>query len=155
MKYVNIELGKREVRVNLASLEGGRLNARCCARSRLDAVYVNGSFCIDVDAIVACAIEGLREAGQVDAVTLTGVSGSLVILDGNGQMLKVGMCIAIEPMIVAGQRNIRMLPDKWTVCTADHQMAAHYEHTIALTKRGADILSTFKYVEEVLGAQAI
>ena len=74
---------------------------------------------------------------------------------GNGQMLKVGMCIAIEPMIVAGQRNIRMLPDKWTVCTADHQMAAHYEHTIALTKRGADILSTFKYVEEVLGAQAI
>lgn len=87
MKYVNIELGKREVRVNLASLEGDRLNARCCARSRLDAVYINGSFCIDVDAIVACAIEGLREAGQVDAVTLTGVSGSLVILDGNGQLL--------------------------------------------------------------------
>lgn len=74
---------------------------------------------------------------------------------GNGMMLKVGLCIAIEPMIVAGKRNISMDPDRWTVRTCDHQMAAHYEHTIALTKRGADVLSTFKYVEEVLGERAI
>lgn len=74
---------------------------------------------------------------------------------GNGLMLKVGMCIAIEPMIVAGNKNICMNPDKWTVRTIDHSMAAHYEHTIALTKRGADILSTFKYVEDVLGDRAI
>ncbi len=74
---------------------------------------------------------------------------------GSGMMLKVGMCIAIEPMIVAGKRDICMDSDKWTVRTRDHKMAAHYEHSIALTKRGADILSTFKYVEEFLGTQAI
>ena len=60
MKYVNIELGRREVRVNSATLKDGRLDVRCCARSRMDAVYVNGSFCIDTDGIVATAVKGLR-----------------------------------------------------------------------------------------------
>lgn len=74
---------------------------------------------------------------------------------GTGVLLKAGLCIAIEPMIMAGNREVYMEEDKWGVRTCDHQMAAHYEHTIAVTKKGADVLSTFEYIEEVLGDKAI
>ena len=67
---------------------------------------------------------------------------------GSGVMLKSGMCIAIEPMVTLGDRSIGMMPDKWTIRTLDGKCAAHYEHTIAVTARGADILSTFDYIEK-------
>lgn len=69
---------------------------------------------------------------------------------GRGMMLKSGLCIAIEPMITLGNRNIYMENDGWTVRTIDHKPAAHFEHTIALRQKGADILSSFEFVEEVL-----
>ncbi|MBQ4210392.1 MAG: type I methionyl aminopeptidase, partial [Prevotella sp.] len=50
---------------------------------------------------------------------------------GNGALLKSGMCIAIEPMITMGNRQIWMMPDKWTIRTRDGKPAAHFEHTIA------------------------
>ncbi len=74
---------------------------------------------------------------------------------GTGVLLKAGMCIAIEPMVMMGNREVYMEEDRWGVRTCDHQMAAHYEHTIAITKKGADVLSTFEYIEEVLGDKAI
>lgn len=74
---------------------------------------------------------------------------------GYGTMLKKGLCIAIEPMITLGDRHLVMEPDKWTVRTRDRKCAAHFEHTIAVTSGEADILSSFKYIEEVLGDQAI
>ena len=67
---------------------------------------------------------------------------------GSGVMLKSGMCIAIEPMVTLGDRSVGMMPDKWTIRTLDGKCAAHYEHTIAVTARGADILSTFDYIEK-------
>jgi methionyl aminopeptidase len=69
---------------------------------------------------------------------------------GNGLQLRQGMCIAIEPMITLGKRQILMERDGWTVRTRDRKNAAHFEHTIAVGKNGADILSSFEYVEEVL-----
>ncbi len=66
---------------------------------------------------------------------------------GNGVMLKAGMCIAIEPMITMGDRQIYMLPDKWSIVTRDQQPAAHFEHTIAIRKGKAEILSTFEEIE--------
>ena len=66
---------------------------------------------------------------------------------GNGVMLKAGMCIAIEPMVTLGNRNIGMLPDGWSIVTRDHQVAAHFEHTIAIRKGRAEILSTFEEIE--------
>ncbi len=74
---------------------------------------------------------------------------------GSGTLLKKGMCIAIEPMITLGSRQIVMEPDGWTVRTKDGRPAAHFEHTVAITDGEADILSSFKYIEEVLGDQAI
>ena len=66
---------------------------------------------------------------------------------GNGVMLKAGMCIAIEPMVTLGNRNIGMLPNRWSIVTRDHQVAAHFEHTIAVRKGEAEVLSTFEEIE--------
>ena len=66
---------------------------------------------------------------------------------GNGVMLKAWMCIAIEPMITMGDRKIWMLPDKWSIITRDRKPAAHFEHTIAIRKGQAEILSTFEEIE--------
>ena len=75
---------------------------------------------------------------------------------GFGPLLKRGMCIAIEPMITMGKRQVVLYPDGWTVGTRDRMYAAHYEHTIAIGKTGeADILSTFEFIETVLGDKAI
>ena len=74
---------------------------------------------------------------------------------GNGPQIKNGLCIAIEPMNTLGSREIYMEQDRWGIKTRDHSVAAHYEHTIAVRKNGADILSSFEFIEEVLGDKAI
>ncbi|MBQ7869301.1 MAG: type I methionyl aminopeptidase [Prevotella sp.] len=70
---------------------------------------------------------------------------------GNGVLLKSGMCIAIEPMITMGNRAIGLMPDKWTIRTIDSKPAAHFEHTIAIRKGKADILSSFEELERLEG----
>ncbi len=60
---------------------------------------------------------------------------------GRGARLLPGMVIAIEPMITEGSRAIKQLPDGWTVKTKDGKLAAHYEHTIAITPNGPKILT--------------
>lgn len=69
--------------------------------------------------------------------------------EGSGVQLKNGMCIAIEPMITQGSRELRMLPDRWGVVTRDRKLAAHFEHTIAIHNGKADILSSFDTIEEI------
>lgn len=73
---------------------------------------------------------------------------------GHGILLKPGMVIAIEPMINLGKRNILQENDGWTIRTIDKKVSAHFEHTIAVGKNEADILSSFKFVEEVLSLQS-
>ena len=68
---------------------------------------------------------------------------------GNGTMLKDGMCIAIEPMVTLGDRRIGIMPDNWTIITQDRKVAAHFEHTIAIRKGKAEILSSFEEVEHL------
>ncbi len=70
---------------------------------------------------------------------------------GNGALLKSGMCIAIEPMITMGNRQIWMMPDKWTIRTRDGKPAAHFEHTLAIRRGKAEILSSFDEVEQLEG----
>ena len=74
---------------------------------------------------------------------------------GYGPVLKKGLCIAIEPMITLGDRHVVMEGDGWSVRTRDRKCAAHFEHTIAITAGKADILSSFDFIEEVLGDKAI
>ena len=71
---------------------------------------------------------------------------------GNGIMLKAGMCLAIEPMVTMGNRAIWMdANDRWTIRTRDGKPAAHFEHTIAVRKGQAEILSSFDEVESLEG----
>ena len=70
---------------------------------------------------------------------------------GSGPLLKRGMCIAIEPMITLGDRKVVLENDDWTVRTLDFSPAVHFEHSMAITSGKADILSSFQFIEEVLG----
>src|SRR5579864_2017473 len=56
-------------------------------------------------------------------------------------VLRPGMTLAVEPMVVAGRRDVQLLKDGWTVVTEDRQRAAHFEHTVAVTSSGIDILT--------------
>ncbi|MGC5327768.1 type I methionyl aminopeptidase [Brevibacillus sp. SYSU BS000544] len=60
---------------------------------------------------------------------------------GRGPRLKPGMVLAIEPMVNAGERYVRTLEDNWTVVTIDGKNCTHYEHTIAITEDGFEILT--------------
>lgn len=74
---------------------------------------------------------------------------------GCGPLLRSGMCICIEPMINLGSKNVVFENDGWTVGTKDRKPSAHFEHCIAIRPDGPDILSSFKFIEEVLGDNAI
>ncbi len=74
---------------------------------------------------------------------------------GTGALIKNGMCIAIEPMINMGTKNVVFESDGWTVRTKDRKPSAHFEHSIAIHHGKPDILSSFDYVEEVLGDRFI
>lgn len=60
---------------------------------------------------------------------------------GRGMPLEIGLVLAIEPMFNLGTANIRTLPDRWTVVTADRAVSAHFEHTVAVTADGPRVLT--------------
>jgi methionyl aminopeptidase len=60
---------------------------------------------------------------------------------GRGIELKTGMVLAIEPMVNEGSHQVKVLPDGWTVVTEDGKLSAHFEHSVAITENGPDILS--------------
>lgn len=61
---------------------------------------------------------------------------------GRGPRLKVGMTLAIEPMVNAGSWEVEILEDRWTAVTKDRSLAVHFEHTVAVTDNGPEILTT-------------
>jgi len=68
----------------------------------------------------------------------------------SGLKLKEGLVIAIEPMINMGVKEVKQLNDGWTIVTADGKPSAHFEHDVAIRKGKAEVLSTFRYIEEEL-----
>ena len=74
---------------------------------------------------------------------------------GNGVMLKASMCIAIEPMVTMGDRAIWLDEDRWTIRTRDGKPAAHFEHTVAVRKGKAEILSSFEEAESIESARTV
>lgn len=62
-------------------------------------------------------------------------------LPGHGPKLRVGMCLAIEPMLHQGRRDTKVMPDGWTVKTVDGKLASHYENTIVITEGGYEVLT--------------
>lgn len=65
---------------------------------------------------------------------------------GNGLRLISGMVIAIEPMINLGTARVKQLKDGWTIVTGDGKPSAHFEHTVAVTQKGADVLSNHELI---------
>ena len=61
-----------------------------------------------------------------------------------GPRLKAGMTLAIEPMVILGERYVRTLEDNWTVVTVDGSWCAHFEHTVAVTEDGCEILTVVR-----------
>jgi methionyl aminopeptidase len=60
---------------------------------------------------------------------------------GTGLLLKAGMTMTVEPMVNAGKRQIKLLPDGWTVVTKDHSLSAQWEHTVLITDSGYEVLT--------------
>ncbi|MES9858178.1 MAG: type I methionyl aminopeptidase [Sedimenticola sp.] len=60
---------------------------------------------------------------------------------GSGIQLQAGMCFTIEPMVNSGKRQVKMLPDGWTVVTKDRSLSAQWEHTILVTDSGYEVLT--------------
>lgn len=60
---------------------------------------------------------------------------------GTGMELQPGMTFTIEPMVNAGKRHVRLLPDGWTVVTRDHKLSAQWEHTVLVTESGYEVLT--------------
>lgn len=63
---------------------------------------------------------------------------------GEGAILQEGMTICVEPMLNMGTKNVKILRDNWTTVTTDRKYSAHFEHVIAITKDGYDILTKIK-----------
>jgi len=72
---------------------------------------------------------------------------------GTGMELRPGLVLAVEPMITQGSPKIKVLSDDWTVVTADGKLAAHFEHTIAVTEDGPKILTLRDYMEHPSASQ--
>ena len=66
---------------------------------------------------------------------------------GNGVLMREGLVIAIEPMVNLGKKDVAQGKDGWTISTADRKPSAHYEHTVAVRKNHADILSDHDPIE--------
>lgn len=62
-------------------------------------------------------------------------------IEGSGEVFMPGMTFTIEPMINAGKRHVKLLPDKWTVVTKDHSLSAQWEHTLLVTDSGVEVLT--------------
>ncbi len=60
---------------------------------------------------------------------------------GEGLELRPGMTMTVEPMVNAGRRHVRLLPDGWTVVTKDHKLSAQWEHTVLVTEGGFEVLT--------------
>lgn len=60
---------------------------------------------------------------------------------GSGMELQAGMTLTVEPMVNAGKRHVRLLPDGWTVVTKDHTLSAQWEHTVLITQSGFEVLT--------------
>jgi methionyl aminopeptidase len=139
------------------TVEVGEVSPRLAALSRAteDALWaglaaaVVGGRLSDVGAAVEARVRDAGDYGIVEEYVGHGI-GSAMHMEpsvpnygepGHGPRLVAGMALAVEPMVVLGERHVTLLDDGWTVVTADGSTAAHWEHTVALTPDGPWVLT--------------
>lgn len=109
---------------------------------------VPGNHLGDISAAIQTHAEG-RGYSLVKEFSGHGIGRSLheepavlnYVVNGRGILLKPGLVLAIEPMVSLGTDKVRVLPDRWTVVTQDGKPSAHFEHSVAITENGPEILS--------------
>ena len=115
------------------------------------AAAVPGARLTDISAAVQGSAQASGRYGIITDYTGHGI-GTQMHMDppvpnygapGRGPRLAEGMALAIEPMLVLGRPRTRVLADDWTVVTADGSLAAHFEHTVAITAGGPQVLTAF------------
>lgn len=113
----------------------------------------------DISSIIEDTIDAAGDYGIVEDYTGHGI-GRQMHMDpdvpnygqpGRGPRLEEGLCVAIEPMVTLGSEKTMTLADEWTVVTKDHSIAAHWEHTVAITPGGCWVLTAEDGGEEMLG----
>jgi methionyl aminopeptidase len=127
---------KRLLEVTRAALEAGIEAARAGARlgdvsAAIQAVAESAGFSIVRDLVGHGIGQHLHEDPQVPNFGV----------EGRGLELEPGLVIAIEPMVNLGGSEVRTLEDAWTIVTIDSSLSAHFEHTVAITENGPDILT--------------
>jgi len=144
--------GDAAITVAVGTVEPAMLElSRVCEASLYAgiAAMVDGGRLSDIGAAVEAAIESAGDYGILEDYTGHGI-GTSMHMDpqvpnygepGKGPRLKVGTVLAIEPMITAGSADTVVLADDWSVATADHSWSAHWEHTVAITPEGPQILT--------------
>jgi len=112
----------------------------------------------DIGFAVQSYAEGLHKYGVVRELVGHGIGRNLHEAPdvpnfgrrGKGMKLNAGLVIAIEPMVNMGTKDVSQLKDGWTIVSKDRKPSAHYEHTIAVTESGPDILSDHTFVEDAI-----
>ena len=112
-----------------------------------------------VDAALEAGVNGAERYGVVQEYVGHGIGSSMhqppEVLNyrtrDKGARLKPGLCVAVEPMLVRGQRTTRVLEDDWTVVTADGSRASHWEHSVAVLPDGIVVLTAHDGGAERLG----
>ncbi len=110
---------------------------------------------------ISCAVQTMAESGGYSVVReLVGHGLGRKLHEhpevanwgrkGTGSKMEKGLVICIEPMINAGLKETVQMNDGWTIKTADGRPSAHFEYAVAVDKGKADVLTTFKFIEEVL-----
>ncbi|MBI4537116.1 MAG: type I methionyl aminopeptidase [candidate division NC10 bacterium] len=126
-----LQVGRESLGRAIAATQPG---ARLTDISRAIQTHVEAQGCSVVRVFVGHGIgRALHEAPQIPNFVEPG--------QGRGPVLKPGMVLAIEPMITAGGPEVKVLEDRWTAVTVDGSLAAHFEHTVALTERGTEVLT--------------
>lgn len=127
---------QRLLEVTQAALEAGIEAARAGARlgdvsAAIQAVAESAGFSIVRDLVGHGIGQHLHEDPQVPNFGV----------EGRGLELEPGLVIAIEPMVNLGGAEVRTLEDAWTIVTIDSSLSAHFEHTVAITQNGPDVLT--------------
>jgi methionyl aminopeptidase len=117
----------------------------------------------DISAAIETFVRGQGPFGIVEEYVGHGIGSAMhqppnvpnLGRPGKGPRLVPGLALAVEPMIVAGEPDNVLRDDDWTVATADGSLAAHFEHTFTLTRRGAWVLTALDGGEERLRALGV
>jgi methionyl aminopeptidase len=144
--------GDAAITVPVGDVDPALLAMSDACRASLDAgiaAMVDGGRLSDIGAAIESSIRSAGDYGILEDYTGHGIGTSMHMdpavpnlgVAGRGPRLRTGVVLALEPMITAGSADTTVLDDDWSVATVDGSWAAHWEHTVAITPDGPQVLT--------------